>query len=229
MFGKMAVKSKKKRKNETFGFELNPELIAEKAKDTHDQTQKILSRPRPFMIRIGESLGTSYAYGTPAMRLLPSDIKAGAEKAGFRPLCFVRSGFLPLLIMSTPFWVGPEGFVRLDANADGNFHMRTLMTDGTDIVVTKHRPRSTNTMFYIPSTGDFRKDYLELLEAVRYRMDATGDTPIHMVDELHVRAVFRAFSHLHRPTWMVTLLLVLDVLFLAAIGLLGYLMTSWFS
>jgi hypothetical protein len=201
---------------------ITPELIAEKAEDTHAQTQKLLSIPRPFMIRIGETLGASFAYGMPAFGLLPPDIRGVAEEIGFRPLCFVRSGYLPLLIISTPFWVGPEGFVRLDTNADGNFHARALMTDGTDIALAKHRQESTHPMVHIPSTGDFRHDYLELIELAQKHTDATGATPIYMADQFHVRGVFRAFNHLHRPVWAVVLFLCFDALFLGGLVWLAY-------
>jgi len=203
-------------------FSLDPEFIASHAKDTHAQTQSLLSIPRPPIIRVGDVLGASFAYGMPGFNLLPAEFSETAKEIGFRPVCFVRSGFPPLLIISTPFWLGPEGFVRLDANADGNFHIRTLMTDGADIVVTKTRPESSHPTFYIPATGDFKADYLELIEVVRAHMDATGATPIFMADKLDVRAVFRAFNHLHRPTWAIVLFLWLDLIFLSAIAYLAY-------
>lgn len=194
--------------------------------ETHVRTQKLLSYPRPWIVRVGEFLGASFAYGMPKFDLLPLVLRDTAKEVEFRPVCFVRAGYFPLFIISTPFWVGPEGFVRLDANADGNFHMRTLMTDGADIVVTKNRPESTHTMFYIPSTGDFRADYLELIEVVQAHMDASGAVPICMADQLDVRAVVRAFEHLHRPIWAVALFLSIDLAFLGAVALLAYSMST---
>ncbi len=212
--------------HKTKGFSRDPEFIATQANETHVQTQTLLSYPRPWQIRLGEFLGASFAYGMPTFDLLPTGLRDPAKGLDFRPMCHVRSGYFPLFIISAPFWVGPEGFVRLDANADGIFHIRALMTDGADIVMTNSRPESTHLMCYIPSSGDFVADYLELLEVVRAHMDATGAAPIYMADKLDVRAVFRAFNHLHRPIWAVALFLIIDSAFLSAVVLVAYSMST---
>jgi len=208
--------------HQNMGFPITPESIAEKAEETHAQTQKLLSLPRPLAIRIGEFLGASFAYGTPAFGLLPTRIRKIAEDLGFRPICFVRSGVFPLLILSTPFWIGPEGFVRLECNRDGYFHLRTLMTNGVDVVVAKRRPESQSPLIFILTTDDFRQDYLALIQMVQKEADATAATPIYSADPLHLRAVVRAHNHLHRPIWAVVAFLCFYAIFLGAIAYLAY-------
>ncbi|MEZ4462668.1 MAG: hypothetical protein R3E66_23660 [bacterium] len=153
--------------------------VAAGADRASQQFEELLRQPVPLHSRISQWFGGAVAYGKPKFSKLPPSIREDAQALGFQPCCNVLWGHYPILMMSTPQFIGPEGFVKLECYRGNRFYMQTMFADGSAITHTNNPVGGTNLKTtYLQSSGDFRRDYETHKDAVRKYVSDHGTLPI---------------------------------------------------
>jgi hypothetical protein len=208
---------------QNYGFTADADKIAQLTAASEADIAELMKKPRPAIIRFGGFLSAAIPHGMPKFSMLPDKASAAAETLGFRPVCFMRWGHWPLPMMNTPQWIGPEGFVKLESYGRARFYMNTMFTDGTAISSTNAKSPSGNLdTLYLTSCGDFQRDYVAHLAAVREHMDTTWVRPIYRPDRKLIQKSYRVFYHLQLPVSAVLQFLMFQFSFVFLIAYAVY-------
>ncbi len=186
----------------------------------------LLKTPVPLVLRISQIFGASIPYGKPDLKKLPASVRQDVQELGFKPCCNMLWGHWPLPFMSTPQWIGPEGFTKLESYFGKHFYLATLFADGTAISMTNRREGGSNTMTeYQIASGDFKKDYRDHLEAVRRHMENGSVQPIYASTSALLRRRYAVFYRLHMsPASALTALSTQSSMLLAAAFVIHFLL-----
>lgn len=181
----------------SFGFETDPLVIAERASETPARVDALFKTDRPVLSILSLWLSMTVAYGEPGASNVPMELWVQLEKLGFRPRCFIAWGHPPLIIR-TPVWMAPDGFVKLDVSRSFGYFLQTVLDDG-QVVMTSSAPDSREVAVLLSRTGDLTRDYSEHLAAVRDYIARTGAQPLYRPNSDEIVKVWRLFYYLHVP------------------------------
>ena len=162
------------------------------------QFEHLLNAPVPLHNRVSQFFAAAVVYGKPTFSLLPPDIRETAQTLGFEPSCYVLWGHLPVLLMSTPQFVGPDGYTKLEVYQGRRFYIQTMFADGTGVTHTNNpAAKNDGKITYFQSTGDFLRDYYAHLETVRRYVRNHETLPIFSPTPELIKKRFSVFFRHH--------------------------------
>jgi hypothetical protein len=142
---------------------------------------------------------------TPSFTDIPHAVRPAARELGFVPMAWVVHGPTPPL--STPNFIGPDGFVKLEVYGKQRVYLSTNFDDGTAVSTARRHGANARTTF-LTATGDLRADYLAHLAEVARQMKQRGCRPLYRSTHAAMSACFRLFPAYHAPAIGIPLLLL---------------------
>lgn len=206
-------------------FVTDDAAVMERAERTPEVVQQLIARPCNPLVRLNMWLSVAHASGTPRWEDLSPAVAAAARELGFRPVTWIRWGHLPLPLMKTPQFVGPDGFVKLEYyRRSGGVYLATTFDDGTALTTTASAGANARTE-YMRATGDLRADYAAHLARVAAINAERGVRPLYRPTPATVRDVFRLFYRCHIPTGLMVVVMTQNI---AIAGMLLYALAAVF-
>jgi len=181
-----------------YGFPTDEATVMERAMITPDRIAALRDAQHGALARLHDLLGVARPGNPPGFDGLPAREAQAAREIGFRPVCWMRWGHLPLPLMRNPQFVGPEGFVKMECYRHRRVYLATTFDDGSALTTSPRGGANARTE-YLAATGDFREDYRAHLARVREIVDHRGVRPIYRPTVDALTATYRLFYLYHIP------------------------------
>ncbi len=172
-----------------------PRGIAAKSAETPKLCRELL-RGRGFGRWLRGALFISRPLNRCSLKAIPEPAQTAAQEIGFEPLVWMLHG--PILPITTPHFIGPEGFVRLEVFGGRRMYLSTYFEDASAITTAPQNGMNRRTR-YLKATGDFRHDYSSQIEQVLAEVRESGNQPMYRASVPALVASFRLFPAYYMP------------------------------